>query len=65
MLMTFFQMPWHFIKEVTLIHPGPVRVIFNGQPAIDTGGVKRQSFSGLFEKLIVTTDLKLFEGPPT
>lgn len=43
----------------------PVRVSFNGQPAVDTGGVKRQFFSNLFEKFVESTDLKLFEGPPS
>lgn len=44
----------------------PVRVSFNGQPAVDTGGVKQQFFSDLFEKFVESTDLKLFvEGPPS
>lgn len=43
----------------------PVRVSFNGQLAVDTGGVKRQFFSNLFEKFVESTDLRLFEGPPS
>ena len=54
-----------FYKRSDFDPSRPVRVYFNGQPGIDTGGVKRQFFSDLFERLTASTDLKLFEGPPT
>ena len=54
-----------FYKRSDFDPSRPVRVYFNGQPAIDTGGVKRQFFSDLFERLTASTDPKLFEGPPT
>ena len=43
----------------------PIRVYYNGQPAIDTGGVKRQFFTDMFEKFVTSPELKVFEGPPT
>ena len=42
----------------------PIRVYYNGQPAIDTGGVKRQFFTDMFEKFVTSPELKVFEGPP-
>ena len=43
----------------------PICVYYNGQPAIDTGGVKRQFFTDILEKFVTSPELKIFEGPPT
>ena len=52
-----------FYKRSDFDPSRPIRVYFNGQPAVDTGGVKRQFFSDLFERLTTSTEFKLFEGP--
>ena len=41
----------------------PIRVYFSNQPAIDTGGVRRQFYSNLFTTIIESQSLKLFESP--
>ena len=41
-----------------------VRVCLSGQPAIDTGGVRRQVFSQVFERLAFSDHFGLFDGPP-
>ena len=41
----------------------PIRVAFIGQPAIDSGGVKRQFYTDLFIQLVTTNQFKLFQGP--
>ena len=41
-----------------------VRVFLSGQPAVDTGGVRRQVFSHIFERLAFSDRLSLFDGPP-
>ncbi|XP_028418229.1 uncharacterized protein LOC114543462 [Dendronephthya gigantea] len=45
----------------------PLRVSFANQPAIDTGGVSREFFDKVYEKLANGDDeaFGLFEGPPT
>ena len=41
-----------------------VRMCFMGQPAVDTGGVRRQVFSQFFETVAFSDRLCLFDGPP-
>lgn len=41
----------------------PLRVYFNGQPALDTGGVKKEFFSGVKAKFIDSVGFNMFEGP--
>lgn len=43
----------------------PLRIIFIGQPAVDTGGVLRQFFTEVFEKLVNGELIELFEGDTT
>lgn len=44
----------------------PLRITFNNQPAIDTGGPRREFFEKVFAKLANGYEaFKLFEGPPT
>lgn len=41
-----------------------VRISWRGQPAIDTGGVRRQFFSTVFQQLAFSDKYRVFEGPP-
>ena len=38
-----------------------MRVRFQGQPAVDTGGPRRQMFTSVFTTFATSTDLNLFE----
>ena len=40
-----------------------IRVVLDGQPAIDTGGVRRQFFNDVFEKFASNQHVYLFDGP--
>jgi len=42
----------------------PIRVTFSKQPAVDTGGPRREFYSIIYTKL-AEGSLQLFEGPPT
>lgn len=41
-----------------------VRISLRGQPAVDTGGVRRQFFSTIFERIASSDMYRIFEGPP-
>lgn len=41
----------------------PLRIQFPGQPAVDTGGVKREFFTQLKEQFISGEHFSMFEGP--
>ncbi|XP_044165556.1 uncharacterized protein LOC122949535 [Acropora millepora] len=41
----------------------PLRIQFTGQPAVDTGGVKREFFTQLKEQFISGEHFSMFEGP--
>ncbi len=41
----------------------PIRVIFDGQPAIDTGGVRRQLFTDVYKEFVDNAHVRLFAGP--
>lgn len=41
----------------------PVKISYIGQPAIDSGGVKRQFYTDLFLQLVSQNQFKLFQGP--
>lgn len=40
----------------------PVRVVFKDQPAVDSGGPRKEMYSLVYEKLASSTVYKLFEG---
>lgn len=40
----------------------PVRVVFNDQPAVDSGGHRKEMYSLVYDKLASSTVYKLFEG---
>lgn len=40
----------------------PVRVVFKDQPALDSGGPRKEMYSLVFEKMTSSTVYKLFEG---
>ena len=48
--------------KLSLSHP--IRVSFVGQPAVDSGGVRRQFFNDSIEKFAFSSDLNLFVGSP-
>jgi hypothetical protein len=41
-----------------------LRITFENQPAVDTGGLRRHFYSMVFNVLESTSKYKLFEGPP-
>ena len=41
-----------------------LRISLRGQPAVDTGGVRRQFFTSVLEHLALSEKCRLFEGPP-
>lgn len=51
-----------YYKSIQFDASCPLRIIFRGQPAIDSGGVLRQFYSNLFEGLVQGKLLLLFEG---
>ena len=53
-----------YYKSPCLKLDKPIRVIFDGSPALDTGGVRRQVFSDVYKLFTENKHAKLFEGPP-
>lgn len=53
-----------YYKSPCLKLDKPIRVVVDDSPAIDTGGVRRQVFSDVFELFADNKHAKLFEGPP-
>ena len=51
-----------YYKSIQFDASCPLRIIFRGQPVIDSGGVLRQFYSNLFEGLVQGKLLLLFEG---
>ena len=41
-----------------------IRIRLNGQPAIDTGGVRRQIYTSVLQQFSENLPFKLFDGPP-
>ena len=41
----------------------PIRVVRTDQPAVDTGGVRRQVFSDVFQQFAENKHVQLFDGP--
>ena len=56
-LLAFYKGPKYNPKHA-------LRVCLSDQPAIDTGGVRRQVFSQVFERLAFSDQFGLFDGPP-
>lgn len=56
-----------FYKQDKFSSKAGVRISIRNQPAIDTGGVRRQFFSVVFEKLAdpCLSTRSVFEGPPS
>ena len=46
-----------------MIQRAEVRICMRGQPAIDTGGVRRQFFSVVFKTLAHSEKFSMFDGP--
>ena len=51
-----------FYKGPTFDPDRPVRVTFVSQPALDSGGVRRQFYNDLFFQLVTENQFKLFQG---
>ena len=51
-----------YYKSIQFDSSCPLRITFQGQPAIDSGGVLRHFYSDLFEGLVQGKPLLLFEG---
>ncbi len=51
-----------FYKASKFDKEGQLRVYIRGQPGVDTGGLRRQFFSVVFETLATSESFKLFEG---
>ncbi len=51
-----------FYKASKFDREGQLRVYIRGQPGVDTGGLRRQFFSVVFETLATSESSKLFEG---
>ena len=54
-----------FYKNPSLKIDRPLRVVLERSPAIDTGGVRRQFFSDVFQQFAENKLIRLFEGPPS
>lgn len=53
-----------FYKSGSIDFDNPLRVILDGSPAIDIGGVRRHLFSEVFSAFAENKHMKLFQGPP-
>lgn len=54
-----------FYKHGRFVKDAGVRILIRGQPAVDTGGVRKQFFSVVFQRLADPTYTSAcFEGPP-
>lgn len=42
----------------------PIKITYIGQPALDSGGVKRQFYTDVFNEMATNNEFKLFEGLP-
>ena len=42
----------------------PIRIVLDNQPAIDTGGVRRQCYSQVYHDFAENKHMHMFEGPP-
>ena len=51
-----------FYKGPTFDPDRPVRVTYVSQPAVDSGGVRRQFYNDLFFQLVTENQFKLFQG---
>lgn len=61
MNMILFKMQWSTTSQL-FDASCPLRITYQGQPAIDSGGVMRQFYSDLFEGLVEGKLMVLFEG---
>lgn len=53
-----------FYKSHRLNLDKAIRVVLNDQPAVDTGGVRRQVFTDVFQQFAENKHAQLFDGPP-
>lgn len=42
----------------------PIRIVFDNQPALDTGGVRRQCYTQVYEQFAANKHMRMFDGPP-
>ncbi len=53
-----------YYKSTSLNLANPVRVMLDDEPAIDTGGVRRQLYTDVFKEFASTTHACLWDGQP-
>lgn len=41
----------------------PIRIVLDNQPAIDTGGIRRQVYTQVFQEFADNKHMRMFEGP--
>lgn len=51
-------------KSPNMNYSSKIRIKLDGQPAIDTGGVRRHVYTTMFEHFANNTFMKMFDGPP-
>ena len=42
----------------------PIRIVLDNQPALDTGGVRRQCYTQVYEQFAANKHMRMFDGPP-
>ena len=52
-----------FYKDSKFVKNAPVRISMGHQPGIDTGGLRRQVFSEVFENIAISSTIAIFDGP--
>ena len=52
-----------FYKDSKFARNAPVRISIGHQPAIDTGGLRRQVLSEVFENIAMSSTIAIFDGP--
>ena len=52
-----------FYKDSKFIKNAHVRISMGHQPGIDTGGLRRQVFSEVFENIATSSTISIFDGP--
>lgn len=64
--------PDDLVSDAVLLYKGPrfqphqpLRVDYTDQPALDSGGVKRQFYNDLFLQLVTDNQFRLFKVLPT
>ena len=52
-----------FYEDSKFVKNAPVRISMHHQPGIDTGGLRRQVFSEVFDNIAMSSTIAIFDGP--